>query len=61
MNITKIKNHITELQHKHEHLQHELDEAINSHQSDQKVAELKKEKLRIKDELENCERQRSGA
>ena len=60
MNITKIKNHITELQHKHEHLQHELNEAINSHQSDQKVAELKKEKLRIKDEIDTCTRKLHG-
>lgn len=53
----KIKYHIDELRKKHHNIQLEINKMIHTHQSDKKIAELKKEKLRIKDEIENCERQ----
>lgn len=51
MNNEKIKNHINELRNKHNHLQSEINRAIYTKAPDEEVHALKKEKLRIKDEI----------
>lgn len=57
MNTEKMKHHIAALKEKHHKLdkQIELMESIGSF-DDADLQHLKKEKLRIKDEIEQCER-----
>ena len=59
MSDEKLKNHIDQLKKKHSAIQIEIDQLIHSHGSDDEIHRLKKEKLRIKDELEKCERKLS--
>lgn len=58
MSDEKLKNHIDQLKTKHFRIQQEINQLIHTHGSDDEIHRLKKEKLRIKDELENCERKR---
>jgi hypothetical protein len=55
MSDEKLKNHIEQLKTKHYRIQQEINQLIHTHGPDDKIHRLKKEKLRIKDELENCE------
>lgn len=56
MNTEKIKLHIVELRNKHSRIQTQINEAIYTNRPDEEVNELKKEKLRIKDEIRHFER-----
>lgn len=51
MSIEKTKNHITELRNRHYALDLQLNEMIHTKQPDDKIAKVKKEKLKIKDEI----------
>ena len=55
MNDEKLKNHIEQLKTKHFKIQQEINQLIHTHGPEDEINRLKKEKLRIKDELENCE------
>jgi hypothetical protein len=59
MNDEKLKNHIEQLKRKHYNIQLEINQLIHTHGPEDEINRLKKEKLRIKDELENCERKLS--
>lgn len=52
-----LQNHLSELERKHEALERELQEAINHPATnDAKLAELKRRKLLLKDELSRLKR-----
>jgi hypothetical protein len=53
----KLKLHIAELKHKHHHLSLELNQLLYTHGDDLKIQELKKRKLKLKDEIELHESQ----
>ena len=55
MSDEKLKNHIEQLKTKHYRIQQEINQLIHTHGPDDEINRLKKEKLRIKDELENYE------
>lgn len=59
MSDEKLKNHIDVLKKRHRTIQQEIDQLIHSHGPTDEINHLKKEKLRIKDELEKCERKLS--
>lgn len=47
-----LRNHLTELERKHEALEREIHEAVTHPSSDEiKLAELKRRKLQLKDEM----------
>ena len=60
MSDEKLKTHMDVLKKKHYRLQQEINQLIHTHGPEDEINRLKKEKLRIKDELENCERQRGS-
>ena len=48
-----VQEHVDSLRHKHAHLEHLIDEELHRPMPDQtNVARMKKEKLRIKEEIE---------
>ena len=51
MDREKIQNHIKHLQEKHDNLDQLIQEEFNRYQDDKAVANLKKEKLLLKDEI----------
>jgi hypothetical protein len=53
----KLKLHIVELKHKHHHLELELNQLVYTHGDDLAIQELKKRKLKLKDEIELHESQ----
>ncbi len=55
MNKEKIKQHIIELRNKHSNLEKEINKLVYTKQPEEKISKLKKEKLRIKDELTELE------
>ena len=55
MNDEKLKNHIEQLKRKHYNIQLEINQLIHTRGPEDEINRLKKEKLRIKDELKNCE------
>ena len=55
MNKEKIKQHIIELRNKHNNLEMEINKMVYTKQPDEQISLLKKEKLRIKDELTELE------
>ena len=57
MNNDKLKLHIIELKHKHHHLDLELNELIYTHGDEMKIQELKKRKLKLKEEISHYEQQ----
>lgn len=59
MSDEKLKNHIDQLKRKHYTIQLEINQLIHTHGPEDEINRLKKQKLRIKDELENCERKLS--
>lgn len=54
MSDSKLKAHMEQLKNKHSHIQQEINQFIYTHGPEDEINRLKKEKLRIKDELENC-------
>ncbi len=47
-----IESHLAELEKRHEALEHELNEALNHPSADDlQIAELKRKKLHVKDEI----------
>jgi hypothetical protein len=59
MSNEKLNNHVDVLKKKHYNIQLEINRLIHIHGPEDEINRLKKEKLRIKDELENCERKLS--
>lgn len=59
MNDEKLKNHIEQLKRKHYNIQLEINQLIHTHGPEDEINRLKKEKLRIKDELRNSEQKLS--
>ena len=55
MSDEKLKNHIEQLKSKHYNIQLEINQLIHTHGPEDEINRLKKEKLRIKDELRNSE------
>lgn len=53
----KLKLHIVELKHKHHHLELEINQLVHTHADDLKIQELKKRKLKLKEEIINYEQQ----
>jgi hypothetical protein len=47
-----IKAHLAELERQHKALEHEIAEALANSTDDSKIAELKRRKLILKDEIE---------
>lgn len=47
-----LKVHIAELKHKHHNLDLEINELIHTHGDELKIQELKKRKLKLKEEIE---------
>ena len=53
MNHMTIKEHLAELERQHKALEHEITDALaHSSTDDLKIAELKRRKLKLKDEIE---------
>lgn len=52
-----LKLHVAALKHKHHHLQLEINELMYTHGDELKIQELKKQKLKLKDEIELHESQ----
>jgi hypothetical protein len=57
MNGDKLKLHIIELKHKHHNIELEINDLINSHGDDIKIQTLKKQKLKLKEEIVQHENQ----
>jgi len=55
-----LKLHIVALKHKHHHLELELNDLINHHGDELEIQELKKQKLKLKDEITLLETQING-
>jgi hypothetical protein len=53
----KLKLHIAQLKHKHHHLELELNQLVYTHGDDLKIQELKKRKLKLKEEIIQYEQQ----
>lgn len=53
----KLKLHIVELKHKHHNLELQINEMLYTHGDDLEIQKLKKEKLKLKDEIERYEHQ----
>lgn len=58
-NKEKIEHHISHLEEKVERLKKEVNAAYIDNVSDLEVEKLKKQKLKLKDEIESCKRQLS--
>lgn len=56
MNNSKVKSHVDKLEKKHELLDHTLNSMYKTHASDEQIHEVKKQKLKVKDELEHHKR-----
>jgi hypothetical protein len=56
----KLEHHIAHLEEKVERLKKEVNEAYVDNVSDLEVEKLKKQKLKLKDEIESCKRQLSA-
>lgn len=52
-----LKMHIAELKHKHHNLDLEINELIHTHGDELKIQELKKRKLKLKEEITRYEQQ----
>lgn len=57
MNNDKLKLHIAELKHKHHHLDLEINELAYIHGDEMQIQELKKRKLKLKEEITRYEQQ----
>lgn len=52
----KLKLHIAELKHKHHNLELEINQLVYTHGDDLKIQELKKQKLKLKEEITRNEK-----
>ncbi len=57
MKCDKLKLHIAELKHRHHHLELEINQLVYTHADDLKIQELKKRKLKLKEEILKYEQQ----
>lgn len=55
----KLEHHISHLEEKVERLKKEVNDAYMNSVSDLEVEKLKKQKLKLKDEIEDCKRKLS--
>ena len=55
-----LKLHIATLKHKHHHLELELNQLVYTHGDELKIQEMKKQKLKLKDEITSLETQLNG-
>lgn len=53
----KLEHHIKHLEEKHDKLNKEVRDAYMDNVSDVEVEKMKKQKLKLKDEIESCKRQ----
>ena len=53
----KLKLHIAELKHKHHHLDLEINKLVYLHGDEMQIQELKKHKLKLKEEITQYEQQ----
>lgn len=53
----KLKLHIAELKHKHHHLDLEINKLVYLHGDEMQIQELKKRKLKLKEEITQYEQQ----
>ena len=53
----KLENHMIVLQEKHDLLDKEIRDAYMDNVGDLEVEKMKKQKLRLKDEIESCKKQ----
>jgi hypothetical protein len=53
----KIENHMKVLQEKHDILDKEIKDAYMDNVGDLQVEKMKKQKLKLKDEIESCKKQ----
>jgi uncharacterized protein YdcH (DUF465 family) len=52
----KLEHHIAHLQEKHDRLDKEIRDAYIDNVGDLEVEKMKKQKLRLKDEIESCKK-----
>jgi hypothetical protein len=57
MNVEKIQHHIKHLEEMHKNIDNLIKDSIKHYGNDQEVVELKKKKLKLKDEIENFKKQ----
>jgi hypothetical protein len=57
MDKTKIEHHIKHLETQHRNIDNLIKNSIKHYGNDQEVADLKKKKLRLKDEIEGFKKQ----
>ena len=57
MNAEKIQHHIKHLEELHQNIDKLIKDSIKHYGNDQEVNELKKKKLKLKDEIENFKKQ----
>ena len=53
----KLENHIKALQEKHDILDKEIKDAYMDNVGDLEIEKMKKQKLKMKDEIESCKKQ----
>jgi hypothetical protein len=53
----KLQNHIKHLQEKHDILDKEIKDAYMDNVGDLEIEKMKKQKLKMKDEIESCKKQ----
>jgi len=56
----KLENHMKALQEKHDILDKEIRDAYMDNVGDLEVEKMKKQKLKMKDEIESCRKQIEG-
>ena len=56
----KLENHIKHLQEKHDILDKEIKDAYMDNVGDVEVEKMKKQKLKLKDEIESCKKKIEG-
>ena len=59
MNLEKIKKHIGALEERHHSLDKQIMSEMQSYGNDRLVTVMKKQKLKLKDEIEQCKKQLS--
>jgi hypothetical protein len=57
MNVEKIQHHIKHLEEMHKNIDNLIKDSIKHYGNDQEVVDLKKKKLKLKDEIENFKKQ----
>jgi hypothetical protein len=53
----KLENHIKHLQEKHDILDKEIKDAYMDNVGDLEIEKMKKQKLKLRDEIESCKKQ----